>query len=196
MFGIDLTHLIESIGYIGITAIIFTESGLFFGFFLPGDSLLFTAGVLASGGVFNIYVLVVLTTLAAIAGNSFGYWFGNKVGPAFFSRPDTFFFNKKRIAQSEEFFKNHGIKSIILARFVPAARTLVPILAGVGNMHYGTFLFYNIIGSLLWALLIPLTGYFLGTLIPDIDRYLLPIVGLLILISVLPILHSYMSKKT
>jgi membrane-associated protein len=175
--------------------IIFAESGLFFGFFLPGDSLLFTAGILASQNYLDIYILILLTTIGAVLGDQVGYWFGKKVGPKIFTRDDSFYFKKKYIKDAELFYEKHGKKTIILARFIPIIRTFVPILAGVGNMNYKTFVTYNIIGGVLWALGIPALGYFLGQNIPNIDSYLLPIIIGIILISISPALFSFIYSK-
>ena len=180
IFNIDLPILIKTIGYLGVFFIIFAESGLFFGFFLPGDTLLFTAGLLASQGYFNIALLVLLIVLAAVLGDQIGYFFGKKVGPKIFTRDESFYFKKRYITDAENFYKKHGKKTIILARFIPVIRTFVPILAGVGKMHYKTFVTYNIIGGLLWGAGITLSGYFLGQKIPGIDRYLIPILLLII----------------
>ncbi|MFA5936796.1 MAG: VTT domain-containing protein [Candidatus Paceibacterota bacterium] len=195
IFNFDLSMLIKTIGYFGVFFVIFAESGLFFGFFLPGDSLLFTAGLLASQGYFSIVVLISLTILGAIGGDQVGYLFGKKVGPKIFTRDDSFYFKKKYITDAEIFYQKHGKKTIILARFVPIVRTFVPILAGVGNMHYKTFVSYNIIGGVLWGLGIPLLGYFLGESIPNIDKYLLPIIILIVFLSILPTIFSLIKNK-
>lgn len=196
MFGFDLIALIKTAGYIGIFAIIFAESGLFIGFFLPGDSLLFTAGFLASQGFLNIWLLMGLTFIGAVLGDSVGYWFGKKTGNKIFTKEDSFLFKKDNIRKSEEFFKKHGAKAIVLARFVPIVRTFTPILAGVGTMHYKKFLSFNIIGGALWTIGVSLLGYFLGNLIPNIDKYLLPIILLIIVVSVSPnIVHLIKSRK-
>ncbi|MBY0538899.1 DedA family protein [Patescibacteria group bacterium] len=191
----NLEELIRAAGYVGIAGIIFAESGLFFGFFLPGDSLLFTAGFLASQGLFNIWLLVTLTTIAAIAGDSVGYWFGKKIGPMIFKRPDSFWFSQERVHQAHAFFEKHGAKSIILARFIPAVRTFTPIIAGVAGMHYDTFLKYNIIGGVLWATLLPLLGYYLGTFVPDIDQYIIPIVIAIVVASLIPLAMEFLKKR-
>ena len=191
----DLSSLIQTFGYIGIVAVVFAESGLFFGFFLPGDSLLFTAGFLASQGFFNIFILIALTTTAAIVGDSVGYWFGKKVGPFIFSRPDSFWFSHKRVEDASAFFAKHGPKSLVLARFIPAVRTFTPILAGVGQMNYRTFLTYNVIGGVLWGTGLPILGYFLGRLVPHPDRYIIPIVLIIVVVSMLPILREVFRKK-
>jgi membrane-associated protein len=175
--------------------IIFAESGLFFGFFLPGDSLLFTAGFLASQGYFNIAVLVIGCAIAAIAGDSAGYAFGHKVGPKIFTREDSFFFHKRHIERSRAFFEAHGKKTIILARFIPVVRTFAPILAGVGGMRYRTFLSYNVFGGLVWGAGFPVLGYMLGHIIPSADKYILPIVLGIVLVSFIPVAWEFWKDK-
>ena len=192
---IDIVLLVESVGYIGLFAIIFAESGLFFGFFLPGDTLLFTAGLLASQGFFNIYILLTLFALAAIIGDSVGYWFGKKVGPKIFNKEDSFFFQKKHIERTHNFYEKYGTKTIVLARFVPIVRTFAPILAGVGEMKYKTFLKYNIIGALLWGVGIIYIGYFLGSRVPNIENYLFYIIVAILIISFLPIIFEFVKNK-
>ncbi len=195
ILNIDLSILIQTIGYLGIFFTIFAESGLFFGFFLPGDTLLFTAGLLASKGYFNVIILILLVTLAAVLGDQIGYLFGKKIGPKIFNRDDSFFFKKKYIADAKNFYKKHGKKAIVLARFIPAIRTFIPILAGVGSMRYKTFITYNIIGGFIWGTGITLAGYFLGQKIPGIDKYLIPILFLIVLVSMLPTLFSFIYVK-
>jgi len=192
---LDPAFLIQTLGVIGVIAIVFAESGLFFGFFLPGDSLLFTAGLLASQGHFNVFLLWIGCMVAAIAGDSVGYAFGKRVGPKLFSREDSLFFHKKHIARTEAFYKKHGKKTIILARFVPIVRTFAPILAGVGSMEYRTFLAYNVIGGIVWSTLLIFLGFVLGSTIPGIDRYLLPIVLLIIALSLIPIVREWYRSK-
>ena len=194
MHFFEIIPLIEAIGLIGIFLFIFAESGLFFGFFLPGDSLLFTAGILASSGYFNIWFLFFGSFVCAILGDSFGYYFGKKTGPKIFSKPDSFFWNKNNIEKTNIFYKKHGDKTITLARFVPIVRTFAPIMAGVGNMRYKTFLFWNVLGGVLWTGAMSLGGYFLGSSIKNIDKFILPIVFLIIIISVVPILLQIFSK--
>ena len=188
---LDPIFLIKTLGMIGIFAIVFAESGLFFGFFLPGDSLLFTAGILASQGYLNIAILVAGCALCAIIGDSVGYAFGRKVGPALFSREDSRFFHKDHIERAKHFYEKHGKKTLILARFVPVVRTFAPILAGVGQMRYTTFLSFNIIGGVLWTFGLTLLGYWLGNTIPDVDRYLLPIILGIIVLSVIPVIIEF-----
>jgi len=195
----DIVWLIKTAGYLGLFSIIFAESGLFFGFFLPGDSLVFTAGFLASQNYLNIFFLCLILFVAAVLGDNVGYWFGEKVGPMIFRRKDSLFFRHENVERAHEFFEKYGGKSLILARFVPVVRTFVPIVAGVAKMDYRKFLIYNLTGGFLWTVGLSLTGYFLGRLIPDVDRYLLPIILLIIFVSILPGLGhfggSYLVKK-
>src|SRR3989344_8670543 len=195
IFNIDLPILIKTIGYLGVFFIIFAESGLFFGFFLPGDTLLFSVGLLASQGYFNIALLVLIIAPAAILGDQIGYLFGKKFGPKIFNRDESFYFKKRYITDAENFYKKHGKKTILLARFIPVIRTFVPILAGVGKMHYRTFVIYNIMGGLLWGAGITLSGYFLGQKIPGIDRYLIPILLLIIFVPMLPTFFSFVYRQ-
>lgn len=196
---LEPTILIQTAGYIGLFAIVFAESGLFFGFFLPGDSLLFTAGFLASQDFLNIFILVPLVFVAAVLGDNAGYAFGRHFGPKIFKREDSFFFHRDHIRRAETFYENHGPKAIVLARFMPVVRTFAPIVAGVGKMHYPTFFFYNIVGGVLWGIGLPLLGYFLGSVIPGIDQYLLPIIIVIIVASVLPgavhVLREYRASR-
>ena len=186
MLPVDLADLIRTVGYVGITAIVFAESGLLLGFFLPGDSLLFTAGFLASQGTLDIYLLCALCFIAAITGDATGYWFGHHVGRRLFLKEDSRFFKKKHLLRAEEFFARKGASAIVLARFIPVVRTFTPIVAGAAAMRYSTFTIYNIVGGFLWAVGISVAGYQLGSRIPNIDKYLLPIIALIIVISVAP----------
>lgn len=192
---LDPKFLVQTLGTFGVVAIIFAESGLFFGFFLPGDSLLFTAGLLASQGHIDFWPLLVLCAVAAIVGDSVGYAFGRKVGPKLFVREDSRFFKKAYLERTKIFYEKHGKKTIILARFVPIIRTFAPILAGVGGMHYRTFLSYNIIGGLGWTIGLLSLGYVLGKTIPDIDRYLLPIILLIIILSMIPNVIEFIRSR-
>ncbi len=182
----DLESLIRTAGYLGLFAIIFAETGLLIGFFLPGDSLLFTAGFLASQDYLNIWLLVTVCFVAAVTGDTVGYAFGNRVGRRLFQRPESRLFRPEYLRRAEVFFEQHGGKAIILARFMPIVRTFVPIIAGVGAMRYPRFAAFNVIGALLWAVGLPIAGYFLGKSIPNVDRYLLPIILLIIVVSIAP----------
>ncbi len=186
MLPFDLKEVIETVGYVGLFAIVFAESGLLIGFFLPGDSLLFTAGFLASRGIFDLPLLALVCTVAAITGDSFGYAFGRRVGRRLFQREDSRFFHKRNLARAEAFYEKHGGMALVLARFLPVVRTFVPIVAGVSAMEYRRFLFFNVFGGILWACGLTTAGYLLGNIIPDVDRYLLPIIVLIIVASVVP----------
>lgn len=190
-----ILSLMLSFGYAGLGAVIFAESGLFFGFFLPGDSALFSSGLIASQGVFNIWVLVPLVCAAAILGDSVGYWFGAAIGPALFVREDSLLFKKHYVRETHDYFQAYGPMTLVLARFIPGVRTFAPILAGVGSVRYGTFLRYNIAGGVLWGAGVTLLGYFLGAAVPGIDRYLLPIIALIIFLSLLPVLYRWWRGK-
>lgn len=186
MHFLDPLLIVKTLGTIGVVAIIFAESGLFFGFFLPGDSLLFTAGLLASQGYLNFWPLLIFSAAAAIAGDSVGYAFGYKVGPKLFARADSRFFKKAYLERTKIFYERHGKKTIILARFLPIVRTFAPILAGVGSMRYRDFIMYNVVGGFGWTITLLLLGYGLGKTVPNVDRYLLPIVLLIIVVSMIP----------
>lgn len=185
----DLISLIKTAGYFGVFAIVFLESGLLIGFFFPGDSLLFTAGFLASQGFLDITLLITGCFIAAVLGDTLGFQIGRRLGPRIFTKDNSIFFNKKHLQTAQKFYDKHGGKTIILARFVPVIRAFAPVVAGVGKMNYKRFLAFNLIGGILWAIGVTLAGYFLGSLIPDVDKYLLPIIGLIIIASVLPALH-------
>lgn len=184
--SLDPERLIRTFGALGVFLIVFAESGLLFGFFLPGDSLLFTAGFLASQELLNFPVLLVGIFLSAVAGDQVGYVFGRRVGPAIFRRPNSRIFKQRYVDQSREFFERHGAKTIVIARFVPIVRTFAPILAGVGHMRYRTFVTFNVVGAFIWGIGVTTLGYFLGSVIPDIDRYLLPVIAVIIVLSLLP----------
>ena len=166
---LDPEHLIDTFGLLGIFAIVFAESGLLIGFFLPGDALLFTAGFLASGPSsvpdslhLPLVPLILGIWIAAVAGDQVGYLFGQRVGPALFKRPDSRFFKQANVEKASAYFEKYGSKTIVLARFVPVVRTFTPIVAGVSNMHYRTFVRWNVIGGTIWAFGVTLLGYFLG----------------------------------
>lgn len=185
-FHIDLITFIKSASYIGIFAIVFAESGLLIGAVLPGDSLLFTAGFLASQHYLTIQWLCAITFLAAVTGDSTGYWIGRKLGPKIFSRPNSLLFNQRHVEKTRLFYEKYGGKTIILARFMPIVRTLAPVLAGVGHMNYREFFVYNLIGAAVWGICLPLLAYFLGSIIPNLQHYLSYIILGIILLSVIP----------
>lgn len=190
--GIELSELIANVSIWGVMFIVFAESGLLIGFFLPGDSLLFTTGFLISTGILpvNLHLAVAGIAMAAIIGDSVGYAFGRRAGPSIFKKPDARIFKQSYITRAQEFYEKHGGKTIILARFIPIIRTFAPVVAGVGKMDYRKFLSFNIIGGIFWAAGVTYIGYFLGqwfhSIGIDIDTILLPAILIIILISVLP----------
>jgi membrane-associated protein len=181
-------ELIRWGGYTALTAIVFAETGLLAGFFLPGDSLLVTAGLIAAAdGVLNIWVVVALLTAAAILGDSTGYAIGYHLGPRIFNRDHSRFFHKDHLVRTQRFYEKYGPKTIVIARFVPIVRTFAPTVAGVGRMRYRTFLMYNIVGGVAWVFSMTLAGYFLGQAIPDIERHIHWVIGAVIVVSFIPI---------
>ena len=191
----DLRSVIEAIGLIGIFAIVFLESGMMVGFFFPGDSLLFTAGFLASQGFFNVWLLALGSFVFAVLGDSVGYTIGHKYGKRLFSKEDSLLFHKDHLKKAEAFYEKHGGKTIILARFIPVIRAFAPVVAGIGSMKYSTFIVYNLVGAFLWAIGMSFLGYFLGNIIPDVDKYLLPIIAFIILASVAPAIYHIVKEK-
>ncbi len=192
---LDPLAIVQTGGYIGLALIVFAESGLLIGMFLPGDSLLFTAGLLASGGFLEYAPLVAIVTVSAILGDSVGYWFGANVGENLFSRPDSRFFKQEYVTRARAFYRKYGGRAIILARFIPIVRTLAPIIAGIGSMPYSRFLTYNVAGAFLWGVGMVSFGYFLGELIPDSERYILPITLFIVFVSFLPIVINLLRGK-
>lgn len=191
----DLVSLVEGAGYLGLFAIIFAESGILIGFFLPGDSLLFTAGFLASQNYLSIIPLIILLFIAAVAGDAVGYLFGKKVGPRIFSRPKSFWFNPAHIERTRTFFERYGAKTILLSRFLPAVRTVAPIMAGIGGMRYRVFAIYNAIGALVWAGGLTLLGYLFGQTIPNANKYIVPVVLVIIVLSILPTIWQIIRER-
>lgn len=187
----ELVPLVKAVGYPGITAIVFLESGVPIGFFLPGASMLFTTGLLASQGFFNPWILIPLVTIAAILGDNAGYWFGKKVGVRLFLRPDSRWIKHKHLERAKDFYDKHGARTIIMARFVPIVRTFVPIVAGVVQMRYRTFVVNNIIGAFLWATGFTFLGFYLGEKVPLVSQYLTLIVIVMVLITMIPLAWDY-----
>jgi membrane-associated protein len=185
--NLGLMHLVPLIGYPGLFAVVFLESGVFFGFFLPGSSMLFTAGLLATRGYFNVWMLIPLLTIAAALGDSAGYWFGNRVGVRLFLRPNSRFFKREYLERAKIFYDKHGVRTIFLARFVPIVRTFVPIIAGIVGMRYRTFFTYNILGALGWAAGVTALGYYLGEKVPLVQQYLTPIILVIVIASIVPL---------
>lgn len=186
--------MITTLGVLGVIGIIYLETGAFFGFFFPGDSLLVTAGYFASQGHLPIVILLVFTFIAAVLGDSTGYAFGKKVGPAIFNKEDSLFFNKKYIIRAQEYYERHGGKTIIIARFIPAIRTFAPIVAGIGNMRYKTFFAYNMIGGFVWTWGMLLIGYVFGSVVPNPDKYIIPLVLVIIIISAAPAVYKIIEE--
>ena len=198
----DLPALVQWAGYVGLFAIIFTETGLFFGFLLPGDSLLVTAGLLIAtrpefSQALDVRTLGILLTTAAILGDNTNYWVGRLAGPRIFAREDSLLFKRKHLAQAESFYARHGAKTVVLARFVPVVRTFAPLVAGAARMPYRTFLTYSVTGGVAWIWSMLLLGYYLGSRVPGVAKYLeLVIIGI-IAVSVLPgVLHWLRGRRT
>lgn len=189
-------YIVKAYGYFGVGAIIFAESGLLLGFILPGDSLIFLAGLLASQGFFNIYELIVVVFLTATIGDSTGYFIGRKLGRKVFQEGNKFIFNPNNLHKTEAFFDRHGKSTFIFQRFIPIIRAFAPLLGGVGEMEYQTFLVYDIIGCAFWSFSVTILGYFLGTTIPNIDTYLLPITFAVIILSLIPTVITYKKQKS
>lgn len=182
----NVPELIRIAGLFGLILIVFAETGLLVGFFLPGDSLLITAGLFAARGDFNIVTLNVTLIAAAIIGDATGYWLGKRTGEALYSRPDSFFFRRDHLRITHDFYEKHGGKTIVLARFMPIVRTFAPMVAGVAQMGYRQFAMYNVVGGALWVMSMTLGGYFLGQAVPNIEQNIHYVVAVVIFLSLLP----------
>jgi membrane-associated protein len=192
----NLPDLVQWAGLFGIAAIIFSETGLLVGVFLPGDSLLVTAGLFAARGYLNIYTLLPVLTTAAICGNSVGYLIGRATGPRIFRRENSLFFNKKHAMRAHEFYEKYGRKTIVLAQFMPVIRTFAPVIAGVAGMDFRQFITFNIIGAVLWIWGMLGIGYFLGSYIPGVDKHIEIVVAIVIFISILPgLISGYRARR-
>lgn len=183
----DLPALVQWGGYVGLTAIIFVETGLLIGFFLPGDSLLVTAGLLASQGYINVYILGALLSLAAIVGDSVGYTIGKASGPHLFKKDDSLVFKKKHLIRAQQFYERHGGKTIVIARFVPIIRTFAPVVAGMARMDYKRFIVYNVVGGMFWVWSLLMLGYLLGRHVPGIGDHIDIVILVIIFISIVPL---------
>lgn len=186
--------------YFGLFFIIFAETGLAVGFFLPGDSLLVVCGLFAAAGKLNVWLMLVLLFIAAVVGDAVGYYSGRKVGPAIFSRPKSRFFNPNHLKKAHAFYEKHGGKTIILARFVPIVRTFAPIVAGAANMGYRDFVFYNILGGFLWVSSMLFAGYFLGGIVErafgiKLEEHIDKVVIVVVFLSILPIIYEYWKAR-
>jgi membrane-associated protein len=199
IFGLDIEELVNSLSpyaEIALWVIVFAETGLLIGFFLPGDSLLFTAGILAGQGKLDITMVALGCFVAAVVGDQVGFTIGQRLGPRLFRRPNSRIFKQAYVERTKTFFEEHGPRTIVIARFVPIVRTFAPTLAGVGEMSRRTFLFYNVIGAFIWAVGLTMLGYFLGDAIgDDIDQYLLPLVAVLVAISLIPVLIEVRNSR-
>ena len=191
----NVPELIRIGGLLGLVLIVFAETGLMVGFFLPGDSLLVTAGLFAAKGDLDIVWLNVCAMAAAIVGDAVGYWIGYRAGKALYSRPNSFLFRREHLIRTHEFYEKHGGKTIVIARFMPIVRTFAPTVAGAGTMPYRRFAAFNIVGAVLWVSSMTLTGYLLGRAVPDIERHIHVVVAVVILLSLLPGIISVVRAK-
>lgn len=196
LLHLDLPTLVRGAGYLGVSLIVFAETGFFFGFVLPGDSLLFTAGLAASAGYLKIWPLFGVVLLATVLGDNLGYWFGRKYGPRVFAREESFFFKRRYVAETERYFAKYGPRTIIVARFIPFVRSFAPLMAGVGAMPRSLFFRYNVLGGVLWSGLFLFGSYLLGHVFPNIEEYLTFIVAGIVLASVSPVaLELWRSRR-
>jgi len=193
IFGVDLKELIITYGPLAVFIILFAESSLVF--FLPGDSLLFVAGILAAQHLIGFWPTILLGTLGAVLGNNFGYFIGKKFGPPLFSLNRWYLFKKEHVGKVQQYYEHYGPLTVILARFIPGIRTLAPIAAGIGSMNYSTFFIYNVGGAALWLVLIMTVGYTLGKMIPNIDHYILPIILGVVVVSFIPGTIAYLKHR-
>ncbi len=191
----DVRGIVEWGGLALLTVIVFTETGLMFGFFLPGDSLLVTAGIFAAAGTLDIVSVVALLTVAAVSGDQLGYYLGWKIGPRIFNREDSLFFHRRHAERAQQFYDRHGGKTIILARFLPIIRTFAPVVAGVGKMEYRRFASYNVIGGVVWVWGLTLGGYALGRSVPNIEKNIHLVIVIVIFLSILPAIIELAKAK-
>lgn len=191
----DVEAVVRWGGLTALIGIVFAETGLMVGFFLPGDSLLVTAGVFAAAGVLDIRVLLIAVSLAAVVGDQLGYYIGARTGPRLFSREDSLFFRRAHLLRAKAFYEKHGGKTIILARFMPIIRTFAPVVAGIGEMEYRRFVLFNVVGGVGWVWSMSLLGYFLGQMIPDIDRHIHVVIAVVIALSLLPGAIEFMRHR-
>lgn len=193
----DVEHIVKSGGLLIIALIIFAESGLLIGFFLPGDTLLFAAGLAASQGEISLFWLIALVFIAAVIGDNVGYDIGRRTGNRIFNKKDGILFRQEYMDKAEEFYAKHGGKTIVLARFTPIVRTFAPVVAGASKMSYGKFFFYNVAGGLLWAVSMPLLGYWFGNKIPGLDKYIEHVVLAVVVLSIMfSLVHVFKDKQT
>jgi membrane-associated protein len=192
----DLPALVQWAGMAGLALIIFLETGVFAGFFLPGDSLLVTAGLLIATGLdMNLYALGLVLNIAAIAGDAVNYWFGRYTGPRIFTREESFFFRRKHVERAHAFYEKYGAITIVLARFMPIVRTFAPLVAGVAGMNYRTFVIFNVLGGTLWIWSMLFAGYFLGRYFPGIDKHIELVIIIVIFLSILPGIIGWLRER-
>ena len=187
--------LINSFGYLGIFSVIFMETGFFFAFFLPGDTLIFTVGFLASAGILSIWISWIGLMTATFLGGIVGYLFGRKVGPAIFFKKGSFLFDPSNLERTKNFYDKYGPWAVAFGRFIPVIRTFILILSGVGKMKWSTFLRFNILGAILWPTVVMSVGYFFGSQFPAIHKYVMPVIGFLFLITLIPIFIALFKKR-
>jgi membrane-associated protein len=184
---LDINAWVTQIGFIGLLLVIFVETGLFVGFFLPGDSLVIASGFLAAGGLFNIWILIPSLIAAAILGYALAYWFGKVLGTWLLERKDGWFFKRRHITEAAEFYDKHGGMALVLGRFIPIVRTFVPIVAGMAKMSYARYMFFNVLGAFLWGGVLCVVGYTLGRFVPDGEHYFFPIILFVVAVSMIPL---------
>jgi membrane-associated protein len=192
----NVPELIRLGGLAGLILVVFAETGLMVGFFLPGDSLLVTAGLFAAKGDLDILWLNLALAVAAVVGDATGYWIGLRAGQALYNRPNSFFFRREHLVKTHEFYERHGGKTIVIARFMPIIRTFAPVVAGAASMTYRRFAAYNVVGGVAWVLSMTLTGYFLGRTIPNIDKNIHLVVAVVIFLSLLPGIIAYLRERS
>jgi membrane-associated protein len=191
----DVESLVRVGGLVGLTTIVFVETGLLIGFLLPGDSLLVTAGLFAARGDLDVATLVLALSAAAIVGDSVGYNIGVRAGPRLFSRDNSLFFNKSHLLTTKDFYDRHGPFTIVIARFVPIIRTFAPVVAGIGTMEYKRFISYNVVGGIGWVLSMVFGGYFLGQIVPNIDKNIDKVIAAVIILSLLPVIIKFARER-
>ena len=194
-FFYNIPELIRIGGLYGLILVIFSETGLMVGFFLPGDSLLLTAGLFAARGDLNILVLIPCLIVAAICGNTTGYWIGNRAGRALYNRPNSFLFRREHLMQAHQFYERHGGKAITFAQFMPIFRTFTPVVAGAAQMSYRRFITFNVIGAVFWVTSMLLAGYYLGRIVPDIEHRIHLVIAGVILLSLSPAIYAWVRSR-
>lgn len=194
---LDPAYLIQTFSYVGLGGILFAETGLLVGFFLPGDTLLLTAGLFAARGDLHLAAVMLVCFLGAVVGNTVGYFIGRKFGPPLFSRPESRFFKPDYVALARTYFERYGVQTLLISRFVPIVRTLAPTMAGASGMNFASFTLLNVLGAVLWALGIPLAGFLLGRVLPPevLDKYILVIVGVIFVASFVPVAVELLRRR-